>query len=1111
MSGFLQQDFGDDEESDNEFQPGRERGSDAGDNSGDESKPRQTKTRDDSDDEDNSPRRGVNGDSSPAPRPKVRHSSEAEEGLGDERDELDQDNGEDDEGEGEDLDRDEDDEEDEDDEDEGIRSRPKKRRRGGLNAFFEEEAEVDEDDDEVEGEDEGLGTEFIDETHPDDDLPAEGDQDDRHHRELDRRRQAEASMDAEKQAQELKERYGRRTTTSLTSGSFVPQNLLMHDVSKDPTLFNVRCREGKEKEIIRRLMKKFDELSKQRKRIPIMSAFERSDGPMKGCVFIEAESKRDAEEMLRGVPDVYPHSRMAIVPSNEMPDCLRVTKSKELNEGSYVRIRKGLYTGDLGVVVEVVPNGLDVTVRLIPRLTYGLDDENNPRPGSPAAVDNKRKKPGFGTALNLNNRPPARPFNENDAKKRTASARMLQQVRGLTAKTFTYKGETYEDGFLVKTYKLPQLTVENVQPKLEETQLFTKTGQDGSETLDLETLKRSLHDNAEGSYQVGDEVEVFSGEQRGIVGRTERVTGNILSLKVSEGDLSGSIVEVPIRSLRKRFREGDNVIVVGGSKYRDQVGTVIEIKDDKVTILSQDNSTTVTVFSKDLRQASGVAGNTERSKFDVRDLVSLTSTTFGCVVNAEPQTVRVMDQNGAITTRLPSSLSKIEISRHVVAVDKNGSEIRPGDAVKEAGGEGKSGSILHIHRNYLFAHDRTHMTENTGIWVARCSNVIGRSARNGAPLTDLTKMNPAMQVKGIDSNMGPPQKPGLDRLIKKRVKVNRGPYKGHRGIVKDTTPGEARIELESKNKIVNVNKLHVSVIEYVPRQVDWCSLLTSASPNTDHATPYGDWIKQRGGPPGMQTGFTGSRVPDGGYGGRTPFAPDGGRTPAWGASSARTPAWGGPGSGSAMDSSRTPAWQGASGSRTSYGGAGNMTTYGGAGNISGSRTPAWSSSAKTPYAGDHGFGGGNASSGGSAFDAFAAGSRTPAYAGMGSSSRTPAWGGPDAVVSAPTPAARGYDAPTPAASAPTPGANRYDDDAYTPAYTGAPTPGAGFGQDAPTPRFAKAANTEPIKNNRFTAPLDAPTPGGPGAANAPTPYGGGFDAPTPGAGGPRYVDDDDDD
>lgn len=183
-----------------------------------------------------------------------------------------------------------------------------------------------------------------------------------------------------------------------------------------------------------------------------------------------------------------------------------------------------------------------------------------------------------------------------------------------------------------------------------------------------------------------------------------------------------------------------------------------------------------------------------------------------------------------------------------------------------------------------------------------------------------------------------------------------------------------------------------------------------------------------------------------------------------------------------------------------------MTSYGGAGNYGGGRTPAWSSSAKTPYSGDHGYGG----SAGSGYDAFAAGARTPYGAGAAASSRTPAWGGPNSN-SAPTPAARAYDAPTPAISAPTPGG--FQDDGYTP-YNGAvsaPTPGAGFGPgpiDAPTPGgplpgYAKGANKEELKYNR----LNAPTP----AASAPTPFAGGYDAPTPAAGGPRYAEDDDDD
>jgi transcription elongation factor SPT5 len=813
MSGFLNQNFDDDEESDNDFQPAVERGSD---DEGDDEQPVRSKSRVDSDDEQEPRRRsvsrGVNGDSSPPSKPPRRRSDEAEEGNDDDEEDQDGDNGEDDEGEGEDLGRDEDDEEeDEDEDDEGPRSRPKKRRRG-LNQFFEEEAEVDEDDDDLEGDDEGLGNEFIDETHPDDDLPVEGDTDDRRHKELDRRREFEATMDAEKRAQELKEKYGRRTQASLASGSFVPQNLLMHDVSKDPTLFNVKCKPGKEKEIISKIMRKCEEAVNNRRELLILSAFERGegDGPMAGCLFVEAESKAKAQEFLAGISDVYPHSKMQIVPSNEMPDCLRVVKSKVLTPGSYVRVKKGLYTGDLAIVEDVTANAIDVVVKLVPRLTYGLDEDDTKPNG---LGDNKRKRPGFGNVVNVKNRPEPKLFSEAEARKK--HARHLQTNRSLTYKEYTYKGETYVDGFLIKSYKLNQLTTENVQPKLDETQRFAKAGQDGSETLDLETLKHSLHDNAsaEASYQVGDDVEVWRGEQRGLVGKTERVTQGILTLRVNEGELLGQLVETPIKDIRKRFREGDNVIVGPGSKYAGQTGMISSIDKDKATLITQDSNNEITTFIKDLAKASGVSGSTERSKFDVRDLVQLTTTTFGCVVGVDAQSVRVMNQNGTIETRLPSSISIIETSRNAVAVDKNGSEIRIGDSVKEASGEAKSGSILHIYRNYLFAHDRTRMIENAGIWVARNTNVISRSTRGGAPLTDLTKMNPALRQPGADSSMGPPQKPGLDKLIRQHVKITKGQYKGHRGRVKDATAGEARVELESKNKVINISKMNLSVVK----------------------------------------------------------------------------------------------------------------------------------------------------------------------------------------------------------------------------------------------------------------------------------------------------------
>lgn len=189
---------------------------------------------------------------------------------------------------------------------------------------------------------------------------------------------------------------------------------------------------------------------------------------------------------------------------------------------------------------------------------------------------------------------------------------------------------------------------------------------------------------------------------------------------------------------------------------------------------------------------------------------------MGCVIKSDRESVRILDQNGSVTTRLPSQIQKIEERRNVVATDKNGSEIRQGDVVRESGGEGKSGTILHIHRGFVFVHNKLGI-ENAGIWVARCTNVITTAAKGGritGPATDLSKMNPALQMRNRpDASMAPPQRPGRDPLVGKFVHVNKGPYKGHRAIVKDTTAGEARLELQTKNKVINVNKFDLSIIE----------------------------------------------------------------------------------------------------------------------------------------------------------------------------------------------------------------------------------------------------------------------------------------------------------
>lgn len=914
--------------------------------------------------------------------------------------------------------------------------------------------------------------------------------DDRRHRELDRRREMESSLDAEKQAEILRERYGKRAPArGLRDSTVVPRRLLLPSV-EDPSIWAVRCKEGKEREVVFSIIRRVEERLGTKNELPIISAFERggTNSVMKGYIYVEARRQNDIMIALDGILNVYPRSKMILVEIKDMPDLLRVTKTPNLEPGAWVRLKRPpKYAGDLAQVIDVTENGLEARVRYIPRLDYGVREDQ-----SMLTADGKRKRPGAPGP-----RPPQRLFSEAEARKR--NPRNL--AGNPQTNSWTYMGEEFENGFQVKDIKIQLLDVKDVNPSLEEVTKFASGSEDGTENLDLKALAASLKDNSTVAYLPGDVIEVYEGEQRGVVGKATNVQGDIVTLMVSEGELRGQTIEVPNKGLRKRFRPGDHVKVIGGSRFRDEVGMVVKIDEDRVTLLADQNHNEITVFSKDLREASDIGGQGSLGQYSLLDLVQLDPTTVGCIVKVDRESMVVLDQNGDTRSVMPTQITnKLPKRNMAVAADRSGSEIRHDDVVREYGGQQRQGKIIHIHRSYIFLH--SHATaENAGVFVTRASNVNTIAAKGGRVTgansgPDLSSMNPAMKRNpAANSNMQPPKSFGRDPAMGQTVTVKKGSYKGLLGIVKDTTDTHARVELHTKNKIIAIPKSDLSFRDKVTgRPID---------------------ISRRGGGFGGgagRGGFSSSGAGDWSGGGRTPMASGGGeRTPAWGkcksecasvgscahanmvtaASTARTPAWS---RNADTSGARTPAWGDGSrtvnpydGNRTAYGGA---TSYGG-----GSRTPAWSSGAKTP-----------------AHDGFGHGSKTPAYGGGGGDtwgSKTPAYG-----VSAPTPGASGNDSwYTPGAS----GSGAYN----------APTPGIGLG--APTPA-ALDAPTPGAYSAPTPAPISAPTPGawqggGWGADSAPTPAVGAptpgasggyysaetpaaYAAETPGASGPRYTDDD---
>jgi transcription elongation factor SPT5 len=419
-------------------------------------------------------------------------------------------------------------------------------------------------------------------------------------------------LDAEKQAQLLKERYG-RNRAAATDAVIVPKRLLLPSVD-DPSIWGVRCKAGKEREVVFSIQKRIEDRPPgSRNPIKIISAFERG-GAMSGYIYVEARRQADVMNALQDMSNVYPRTKMILVPVKEMPDLLRVQKSEELNPGGWVRIKRGKYMNDLAQIEEVETNGLAVTVRLVPRLDYGMNEDS----GAPV-MDPKRKRPGANPAVA---RPPQRLFSEAEAKKK--HSKYLTATAGLGAKSWNYLGETYIDGFLIKDMKVQHLITKNVNPRLEEVTMFARDSENGTSNLDLASLAETLKNStAEESYLPGDPVEVFKGEQQGLAGRTSSTRGDIVTILVTEGELAGQTIEAPVKTLRKRFREGDHVKVIGGSRYQDELGMVVQVRDDTVTLLSDMSMQEITVFSKDLRLSAETGVDGKLGMFDVHDLVQL--------------------------------------------------------------------------------------------------------------------------------------------------------------------------------------------------------------------------------------------------------------------------------------------------------------------------------------------------------------------------------------------------------------------------------------------------------------------------------------------------------
>ncbi|GAW07474.1 transcription elongation factor spt5 [Lentinula edodes] len=963
-----------------------------------------------------------------------------------------------------DDDEDDEEEEEEEEEDDEPSTKPSttkhrhKKPRTGLSRFLDIEAEVSSEDEE-----DGEGAEsdsaidgFI--SKENDGVYGVGDDldiDDRHHHaRVDyKRRQAERS--AEEIARELSDRYsgrgigGRRFTGELSE---IPQRLLMPSVH-DASLWQVRVKPGREREIVFSLMRKSLDLEYTAKPMSILSAFQRDSLP--GMIYVEAKSSQQVAQACAGLVGVYPSRGIHLVPIDEMSLLLLIKKvdaGEKIIPGTWVRLKRGKYAGDLAQVVDVTENGDEVGVRFVPRIDL------NPREDE-RGLGRKRKKGNDPTSNNNPSaRPPQRLFNYEEVLK--VYGRTAVSKRG---QVYVFFQDTYKDGFIEKDVKLNSIILEDVNPTLDEITMFNSNNPLEESLVDLSIIAEASRKAALAVLQPGDHIEVFQGEQSGVHGIVQEIQGETLTITALGLDLEGQKIDLPARSVRKRFKPGDHVKVMQG-KNAGETGLVVAVSDTGstpstsnvnanlengekrrentvVTFISDMTMQEVSVFSKDLREAAEV-GNTTNivGEYELHDLVQLDPQTIGVIYSTSRSSFLVLTQHSQSRLVHPHQIlqSLRPKPNSVIATDKNSHEIRLGDTMQETENEHRTGRVLHIYQShfaFLFNRD---VAEHGGVFVTRARSLVSVSPKGGVitpggasskkPTSDLTKMNPlsAGGASGGGGFVGSTIGRGpRDRLIGAHVVVIKGPHKGYVGIVKDTNgvglSGVARVELNTGNKVISIEKgkLHRKLPDGRTEPVEG---------------PGATWGRNGGGG-GGDNNFNlpmGGRTPgwgaSGGGGGRTPGS--GGRTPSWGIGAGRTP------NPYATGGHQTPAWNVSSKTPNPYAGGG------------GGQTPAWSAGSKTPnpYA--------------ASAAASRGGGRTPnPYAsGGGATPGRNAWGGKDS-----------WGSPIPADS----GSGIGGWGAEIPASTWA-------AQNAPTPAFASTPGFAPT-------PAIPSTPGG-NLSSTNTPY-----------------------
>jgi hypothetical protein len=250
-----------------------------------------------------------------------------------------------------------------------------------------------------------------------------------------------------------------------------------------------------------------------------------------------------------------------------------------LKANSWVRIRRGIYSGDLAFVRQIieVPGQNDdnfltsstiVTVNLLPRISL-----------EPLTKQSKRKRTAHTINLQPINLRPEAEFFDGYATSRLPVTDCKRVTRDQDGKKqedmWRFKKNTFRNGLLEKPVIMTSLNFEQVSPTREELGKWLESRDEDVVRTAKETIGKLRSD-----LRPGDRVKVTQGWAQGRRGEVQSIEGEEVTVT---DDGFAPLATLPIKALQKYFVVGDIVSVVSGSEVGVS-GWCIEAKEGAVLV-----------------------------------------------------------------------------------------------------------------------------------------------------------------------------------------------------------------------------------------------------------------------------------------------------------------------------------------------------------------------------------------------------------------------------------------------------------------------------------------------------------------------------------------------